>query len=147
MTLKDLQRELKVLQARVNGHDAKFEQTTEKLEQDYVELKDLRSKVDQTAESTSKNSTELQDLKGRVDEGERKLEATSVKLDAIQETVEMDRAQTIVHIADHCERLDQASNAAKVHCVLVTGKITKSSINRSPFHLSFKLSFIARNEK
>ncbi len=121
MTLQDLQRELKILQARVNGHDDKLEQTAEKLELDYTELRDLKARVALNEEKTAEDSNSLKDLKNRVDQGEEQLKATAEKLEALEESVEADRAKTILMIADHCERLDHESNSAKSHCVLVTG--------------------------
>jgi hypothetical protein len=119
--LKDLQRELKILQSRVSGHDDKLEQTAEKLELDYTELRDLKARVALAEEKSAGESLEFKTLSARVDQGEAKLKATSEKLDALEDTVVMDRAKTIFMLADHCERLDHESNAAKSHCVLVTG--------------------------
>jgi predicted nucleic acid-binding Zn-ribbon protein len=121
VTLQDLQRELKILQSRVNGHDDKLDQAAEKLELDYTELRDLKARVALNEEKHAEDSSELKNLKDRVDQGEEKLKATAEKLDALEESVEADRAKTIAMIADHCERLDHESNSAKSHCVLVTG--------------------------
>jgi hypothetical protein len=119
--LKDLQRELKILQSRVNVHEDKLEQTSEKLELDYTELRDLKARVSLAEERSATESSEYKMLAARVDQGEAKLKATSEKLDALEDTVVMDRAKTILMLADHCERLDHESNTAKSHCVLVTG--------------------------
>ncbi len=124
--MKDLQRELKILQSRVNGHDDKLEQTAEKLELDYTELRDLKARVALNEEKSASDSSEIKALAIRMDQGEEKLKSTAEKLEALEETVVMDRAQTIAMIADHCERLDHESNAAKSHCVLITGNIIDS---------------------
>ncbi len=68
---------------------------------------------------------ELNTLKTRLVKNEGKIEQTATKLDTLEETVADDRAKTLLLLADHCERLDQQSNMAKSHCVLITGnKIT-----------------------
>ncbi len=70
---------------------------------------------------------ELRGLITRVDKNEDKLEETSNKLEKLEETVKLDRTQTIYLLADHCERHDFQSNLAKAHCVLITGiRVQKS---------------------
>ncbi len=64
---------------------------------------------------------ELSFLRTRVDQNEDRLEQTTARVDHLEETVADDRAKTILLLADHCERLDHHSNAAKSHCVLITG--------------------------
>jgi hypothetical protein len=64
---------------------------------------------------------ELSDLQSRMNKTETKVDETAGKLDKLEEKVELDRAQTIELLADHCERHDFQSNLAKAHCVLITG--------------------------
>jgi hypothetical protein len=64
---------------------------------------------------------ELSTLKTRLEKSEVKIEQTATKLDNLEETVSDDRAKTMLLLADHCERLDQQSNMARSHCVLITG--------------------------
>ncbi len=64
---------------------------------------------------------ELNTLKTRMEKSEDKIEETATKLNTLEETVVEDRAKTMLLLADHCERLDQQSNIAKSHCVLITG--------------------------
>jgi chromosome segregation ATPase len=138
VTLQDLHRELKILQARVNGQDNKIDQATEKLELDYTELKEMKARIVVTEERQAVTAADIQSLTVRVDQGEEGLKATAKKLDELQETVELDRAQTIQQISDHCERLDQHSNAAKSHCVLITGTSHDIKIIREAYqHLVF----------
>ncbi len=64
---------------------------------------------------------ELSTLKKRLDKSEVKIDQTATKLDSLEETVLDDRAKNMILFADHCERLDQQSNMARSHCVLITG--------------------------
>jgi chromosome segregation ATPase len=121
LTLQDLQRELKILQRRVNGHDMKLDQTAEKLELDYSELKEMKARLDVNEEKMAGNLKDYELLKEKVVQGEEGLKATTERLETLEETVENDRAKTILQIADHCERLDHESNKSKSHCVLITG--------------------------
>jgi hypothetical protein len=66
---------------------------------------------------------ELSNLKDRMERSEDKIEQTATKLESLEETVVEDRAKTMLLLADHCERLDQQSNIAKSHCVLITGSL------------------------
>ncbi len=64
---------------------------------------------------------ELSDFQSRMGKTETKVDQTAEKVDKLEEKVELDRAQTIQLLADHCERHDFQSNLAKAHCVLITG--------------------------
>jgi hypothetical protein len=71
--------------------------------------------------SLARMQQELKDLKARVDTNEDKLDQTSVRVDALEITMENERMKNIYMFADHCERHDHDSNVAKAHCVLLTG--------------------------
>jgi hypothetical protein len=91
-------------------------------------LEQLRSEI-QTLKESQTNPMALiqiqQELSGlitRVDKNEDRIDETADKLEKLEESVKLDRTQTIHLLADHCERHDFQSNVAKSHCVLLTGR-------------------------
>ncbi len=90
-------------------------------------LEQLRSEVQSLKEGNSnpmalvQMQQELNGLITRVAKNEDRIDETAGKLEKLEESVKLDRTQTIHLLADHCERHDFQSNLAKSHCVLITG--------------------------
>ncbi len=106
----------------MNDHDEKLDQSAEKFEMDYSEMKDLKFRIEQVEEKTAQNSADCKDLKERIDLAEDGQKTLAERLRILEENLTIDRAKTILQIADHSERLDHTSNGTKAHCVLITGE-------------------------
>jgi hypothetical protein len=78
---------------------------------------------------------DLDSLKTKLADHEERLESHSERMDTLEEKVTLDRQQTIMILADHCERHDHNSNVAKLKCVLLTGMVYSLS---KCYTMSFK---------